>query len=57
MAGPRQQGQQGGDRDLAQVDLAGPLPALPVARGHQGPVGAAGGLGPAARRPEAGAAR
>ena len=57
MAGPRQQGQQGGDRDLAQVELAGPLLALPVARGLQDPVGGTGRLGPAAQGPGAGAAR
>ena len=56
MAGPRQQGQQGGDRDLAQVQLASPLLALPAASGHQGQVAGAGGFGPAARRPRAGAA-
>ena len=33
VAGPRQQGQQGSDRDLAQVKLAGPLLALPIAAG------------------------
>ena len=45
MAGPRQQGQKGPDRDLAQAQLAGPLLALPVAPGDQRKLGGSRGLG------------
>ena len=54
LAGPRQQGQEGADRDLAQVQLAGPLLALPVASSNQCQSARAGGFGPPARGPHRG---